>query len=67
MIPYLELNTKAYETLLKVGLPKNMGTLETMQTWIGHNATHYHGLTALPHAIPNTLLYIFSQFNIDRP
>ena len=29
---------------------------QTLQTWIGHNATRYHNLNALP--------YIFSQFNM---
>ena len=32
---------------------------QTLQTWIGHNATCYHNFNALP--------YIFSQFNMDRP
>ena len=25
---------------------------KTLQTWIGHNATHYHNFNALPHALP---------------
>ena len=33
---------------------------QTLQTWIGHNATRYHNLSALVHA----LLYIFSQFSM---
>ena len=32
---------------------------QTLETWIGHNATRYHNFNALP--------YIFSQFNMDRP
>ena len=36
---------------------------QTLQTWIGHDATHYHNLNALLHALP----YIFSQFNMARP
>ena len=32
---------------------------QTLQTWIGHDATRYHNLNALP--------YIFSQFSMDRP
>ena len=40
---------------------------QTLQTWIGHDATHYHNLNALPHALPHALPYIFSQFNMDRP
>ena len=33
---------------------------QTLQTWIGHNATRYHNLNALLHA----LLYIISQFSV---
>ena len=40
---------------------------QTLQTWIGHDATHYHNFNALPHALPHALPYIFSQFNVDRP
>ena len=40
---------------------------QTLQTWIGHDATRYHNLNALPHALPHALPYIFSQFNMDRP
>ena len=32
---------------------------QTLQTWIGHNATRYHKFNVLPHAIP----YIFTQFS----
>ena len=32
---------------------------QTLQTWIGHDATCYHNLNALP--------YIFSQLNMDKP
>ena len=39
---------------------------QTLQTWIGHNATRYHDLNALRHALPHTLPCIFSQFNRDR-
>ena len=35
---------------------------QTLQTWIGHDATHYHNLNALLHGLP----YIFSQFNMAR-
>ena len=34
---------------------------QPLQTWIGHDATRYHNLNALPHALP----YIFFQFNND--
>ena len=40
---------------------------QTLQTWIGHDATHYHNFNALPQALPHALPYIFSQFNMDRP
>ena len=36
---------------------------KTWITWIGHNATRYYNFNALPHK----LLYIFSQFIMDRP
>ena len=36
---------------------------QTLQTWIGHNATRYYNFNALPHALP----YIFSQFNMGKP
>ena len=36
---------------------------KTWIIWIGHNATRYHNFNALPHTLP----YIFSQFNIDGP
>ena len=36
---------------------------QTLETWIGHNATRYHNLNALPHA----LSCIFSQRNMHRP
>ena len=40
---------------------------QTLQTWIGHDATRYHNFNALPHVLPHALPYIFSQFNMDRP
>ena len=40
---------------------------QTLQIWIGHDATRYHNFNALPHALPHALSYIFSQFNMDRP
>ena len=40
---------------------------QTLQTWIGHDATRCHNFNALPHALPHALPYIFSQFNMDRP
>ena len=39
---------------------------QTLRTWIGHDATCYHNFNALPHVLPHTLLYIFSQFNMVR-
>ena len=34
-----------------------MTNFQTPQTWLGQNATRYHGLNALPHALP----YMFSE------
>ena len=34
-----------------------MTNFQTPQTWLGHNATRYHDLNALPYALP----YIFSE------
>ena len=62
MIPYLinskEVSGKACEIWLKSRLHKDVATL---QTWIGHNVTHYHNWNALAHAVPQTLPYIFSE------
>ena len=33
---------------------------QTLQTWRGHKAKRYHNFNALPHSLP----YFFSQFNI---
>ena len=35
---------------------------QTPETWIGHNATHYHNFNHLLHALP----YIFSQLHMNR-
>ena len=35
---------------------------QTLQRWIGHDATRYHNFSALPH----TLSYTSSQFNMAR-
>ena len=35
---------------------------QTLQIWIGHNATRYHNYNALPQALP----YILSQFSMVR-
>ena len=35
---------------------------QTLKTWIGHNATHYHNFKALPHV----RLYILFPFNMAR-
>ena len=43
---------KACEIWLKLRLHKGMETFQTLQTWIGNNATHYHDLNGLLHAIP---------------
>ena len=33
---------------------------QTLQTWIGHDATCYHNFNVLPHALP----HIFSKFSM---
>ena len=38
-----------------------MTNFQTPQTWLGHNATRYHDLNALPHALPYALPYILSE------
>ena len=40
---------------------------QTLQTEIDHKATRYQNSNALLHALPHALLYILSQFNMDRP
>ena len=37
---------------------------QTLQTWIGHDATGYHNFNVLRHMSPDVLPYIFSQFNM---
>ena len=37
---------------------------QSLQTWIGHNATHYSILNALPLALLHALSYIVSQFTM---
>ena len=37
---------------------------QSLQTWIGHNATHYYILNALPLALLHALSYIVSQFTM---
>ena len=38
-----------------------MATFQTLQAWIGHNATRYHNLNVLPYALPQALPCIFSE------
>ena len=41
---------------------KHVTHYQTLETWIGHNATCYHILKALPHVLPpHALPYIFSE------
>ena len=42
-------------------------TLPDSKNMVGYNATRYHNSNALRYALPHALLYILSQFNIDRP
>ena len=39
---------------------------QTLQTWMGHDATRYYNFNALRHALPHVLPYIFSQFSMAR-
>ena len=39
---------------------------QTLQTWTGHNTMRYHNANALPHELPHSLPYIFSQFTMGR-
>ena len=39
---------------------------QTLQTWIGHDATRHHNFNALPHALPHALPYICSTLNMAR-
>ena len=47
-----EASRKTSKIWLKLSLLKDMETFQTLQTWIGHNATRYHNLNTLPHALP---------------
>ena len=38
-----------------------MTNFQTPQIWLGHNATRYHDLNALPHALLHALTYIFPE------
>ena len=40
---------------------KVIAIFQTLQTWIGHNATRYHNLNALPHVLPYPLPYSLSE------
>ena len=39
-------------TSISVNVERVTTHYKTLQTWIGHNATHYHNFNALPHALP---------------
>ena len=52
-----EAGGKACEIWLKLRLHKDMANFQTLQTWIGHNATRYHNLNGLSQVSP----YIFSE------
>ena len=40
---------------------KVVAIFQTLQTWIGHNATRYHNVNALPHVLPYALPYSLSE------
>ena len=56
-----EASGKSCKIWLKLRLLKDIETFQTRQTWIDHNATHYHKLNALPHVLPHALPHIFSE------
>ena len=37
---------------------------QTLEIWIGHNATRYHNFNVLPYALPHALPYIFSHLSM---
>ena len=51
---------------MKLRLLKDKETFQTLKTWIGQNATRYRNFNTLPHALLHSLLYIYSQFKMDR-
>ena len=55
-------NTKIYSSYVVHIFQRVTTNYQTLQTWIGHDATRYHNFYMLPHA----LACIFSQFNMAR-
>ena len=53
--------------LIKIGIAEGYGNFLNLTNMVGHNATRYHNLNVLPHALQHALPYIFSQINMDRP
>ena len=45
---------------MKLRLLKDKATFETLQKWIGHNATYHHNFNMFLHTLP----HIFSQFTM---
>ena len=62
-----EASRKTSKIWLKLSLLKDMETFQTLQTWIGHNATRYHNLNTLPYALPHALPYILSDIYLICP
>ena len=56
-----EARGKSCEIWLKLKLLNNMSTFQTLQRWIGHNATCYRNLNTLSHALSHALRYILSE------
>ena len=49
--------------MAEIEITKDKATFQTLETWIGHNATCYHNFNALPYMLPHALFNIFSHFN----
>ena len=54
-----EASRKTSKIWLKLSLLKDMETFQTLQTWIGHNATRYHNLNTLPHSFTTHVTVYF--------
>ena len=61
LINFKEVSEKACEIWLKLRLYKDMATFQTLQAWIGHNATRYHNLNVLPYTLSQALPCSFSE------
>ena len=49
----------ALSKVILIIFEKHATHYQTLETWIGHDATRYPILNVLPHALPHALPYIF--------